>query len=86
MLNEEVLELCNKMGIGVKTQSSTIIDQQAARVRTRVSRDRITSNNESIVEDSGISFFRLADELSLKKAEMIEYCTKAGLYIYGVSM
>ena len=86
MLNEEVLELCNKMGIGVKTQSSTIIDQQAARVRTRVSRDRITSNNESIVEDSGISFFRLADELSLKKAEMIEHCTKAGLYIYGVSL
>ena len=86
MLNEEVLELCNKMGIGVKTQSSTIIDQQASRVRTRVNRDRITSDKELVVEDSGISFFRLADELSLKKAEMIEHCTKAGLYIYGVAL
>jgi hypothetical protein len=84
MSNQETLDLCAEMGIGVKTQSSTIIDQQAARVRTRVSRDRITSNHELIVEDSGISFFRLADELGLKKAEMIEHCTKAGLYIYGV--
>ena len=84
MSNQETLDLCAKMGIGVKTQSSTIIDQQAARVRARVSRDRITSNNELVIEDSGISFFRLADELGLKKAEMIEHCTKAGLYIYGV--
>ena len=86
MLNEEVLELCNKMGIGVKTQSSTIIDQQAARVRTRVNRDRIASNKDLVGEDSGISFFRLADELGLKKAEMIEHCTQFGLYIYGVSL
>ncbi len=39
MSNQETLELCGKMGIGVKTQSSTIIEQQADRVRTKAQRE-----------------------------------------------
>ncbi|MEO8363889.1 MAG: translation initiation factor IF-2 [Ilumatobacteraceae bacterium] len=39
MTNQETLDLCNKLGIGVKTQSSTIIEQQADRVRARAKRD-----------------------------------------------
>ena len=39
MSNQETLDLCGKMGIGVKTQSSTIIDQQADRVRTKAQRE-----------------------------------------------
>ena len=39
MSNQETLDLCGKMGIGVKTQSSTIIEQQADRVRTKAQRE-----------------------------------------------
>lgn len=39
MTNQEALDLCGKLGVGVKTQSSTIIDQQADRVRARAERD-----------------------------------------------
>ena len=39
MSNQETLDLCGKLGVGVKTQSSTIIDQQADRVRARAERD-----------------------------------------------
>ena len=39
MSNQETLDLCGKLGVGVKTQSSTIIDQQADRVRARAVRD-----------------------------------------------
>ncbi len=39
MTNQETLDLCGKLGIGVKTQSSTIIEQQADRVRARAERD-----------------------------------------------
>ncbi len=39
MTNQETLDLCSKLGIGVKTQSSTIIEQQADRVRSRAERD-----------------------------------------------
>ena len=39
MTNQETLDLCGKLGVGVKTQSSTIIDQQADRVRARAERD-----------------------------------------------
>ena len=39
MSNQEILDLCGKLGVGVKTQSSTIIDQQADRVRARAERD-----------------------------------------------
>ena len=39
MSNQETLDLCGKLGVGVKTQSSTIIEQQADRVRARAERD-----------------------------------------------
>lgn len=39
LTNQETLDLCNKLGIGVKTQSSTIIEQQADRVRVRAQRE-----------------------------------------------
>ena len=39
MTNQETLDLCGKLGVGVKTQSSTIIEQQADRVRARAERD-----------------------------------------------
>ena len=39
MTNQEMLDLCGKLGVGVKTQSSTIIEQQADRVRARAERD-----------------------------------------------
>ena len=39
MTNQETLDLCGKLGIGVKTQSSTIIEQQADRVRVRAKRE-----------------------------------------------
>ena len=39
MTNQEMLDLCGKLGIAVKTQSSTVIEQQADRVRLRAERD-----------------------------------------------
>lgn len=39
MSNQETLDLCGKLGIGVKTQSSTIIEQQADRVRAKAERE-----------------------------------------------
>ena len=39
MTNQETLDLCGKLGVGVKTQSSTIIEHQADRVRARAERD-----------------------------------------------
>ncbi|MEY3365856.1 MAG: translation initiation factor, partial [Actinomycetota bacterium] len=39
MTNQETLDLCAKLSIGVKGLSSTIIEQQADRVRARAERD-----------------------------------------------
>ena len=39
MTNQEMLDLCGKLGVAVKTQSSTVIEQQADRVRLRAERD-----------------------------------------------
>ena len=39
MSNQESLDLCGKMGFGVKTHSSTLIVQQADRVRTKAQRE-----------------------------------------------
>lgn len=39
MTIQETLDLCIKLGIGVETQSSTIIEQQADRVRIRAQRE-----------------------------------------------
>ena len=50
MTNQETLDLCGKLGIGVKTQSSTIIEQQADRVRECV---RSALNGRRIIVFSG---------------------------------
>ncbi|MEK7292485.1 MAG: translation initiation factor IF-2 N-terminal domain-containing protein, partial [Actinomycetota bacterium] len=46
MTNQETLGLCGKLGIGVKTQSSTIIEQQADRVRARARRDGLVRDEQ----------------------------------------
>ena len=50
MSNQETLDLCGKLGIGVKTQSSTIIEQHATdgyammqAMRTEAARDPATA-------------------------------------------
>lgn len=45
--NDEVIELCHKLGIGVKGSSSTVIDQQADRLRAWAERDGITRGTHS---------------------------------------
>ena len=35
MTNTELLELCDKMGVGVKSHSSSIIEAQADRIKRR---------------------------------------------------
>lgn len=42
MTNAEVIDLCHKLGIGVKGPSSTVIEQQADRLRARAERDGLT--------------------------------------------
>lgn len=42
MTNSEVIDLCHKLGIGVKGPSSTVIEQQADRLRARAERDGLT--------------------------------------------
>ena len=46
MSNHETLDLCSKLGIGVKTQSSTIIEQQADRVRVRARREGLVRDEK----------------------------------------
>ena len=46
MSNQETLDLCAKLGIGVKTQSSTIIEQQADRVRVRAKREGLVRDEQ----------------------------------------
>ena len=46
MTNQETLGLCGKLGIGVKTQSSTIIEQQADRVRVRAKREGLVRDEQ----------------------------------------
>ncbi|HEY4331941.1 MAG TPA: translation initiation factor IF-2 [Ilumatobacteraceae bacterium] len=42
MTNAEIMDLSNAMGVGAKSHSSTIIEQQADRVRRRAERDGLT--------------------------------------------
>ena len=42
MTNAEMLDLTNKMGVEAKSQSSTIIEAQADRLRRRAERDGLT--------------------------------------------
>ena len=42
MTNAEMMTLCDQMGVGVKTHSSTLIEAQADRIRRRAERDGLT--------------------------------------------
>jgi translation initiation factor IF-2 len=42
MTNAEIMDLSNALGVGAKTHSSTIIEQQADRIRRRAERDGLT--------------------------------------------
>lgn len=46
MTNAEIMELANAMGVGAKSHSSTIIEQQADRVRRRAERDGLTREHQ----------------------------------------
>ncbi|HEY6696653.1 MAG TPA: translation initiation factor IF-2 N-terminal domain-containing protein, partial [Acidimicrobiales bacterium] len=39
LTNKETLDLCEALGIGVKTHSSSIVDPQADRVRRKAQRE-----------------------------------------------
>lgn len=47
MTNAEVIDLCHKLGIGVKGPSSTVIEQQADRLRARAERDGLIRDTQS---------------------------------------
>ena len=42
MTNAEMMSLCDTMGVGVKSHSSTLIEAQADRLRRRAERDGLT--------------------------------------------
>ena len=42
MTNSEMMDLCDRMGVGVKTHSSTLIEQHADRLRARAVKDGLT--------------------------------------------
>jgi len=42
MLNAEMMALCDRMGVGVKSHSSTLIEAQADRLRRRAEKDGLT--------------------------------------------
>ena len=42
MLNAEMMTLCEAMGVGVKSHSSTIIEAQADRLRRRAEREGLS--------------------------------------------
>ena len=42
MTNAEMMTLCDAMGVGVKSHSSTLIEAQADRLRRRAERDGLT--------------------------------------------
>jgi translation initiation factor IF-2 len=42
MTNTEMLSLCEVMGVGVKSQASSLIEAQADRIRRRAERDGLT--------------------------------------------
>lgn len=87
MSNQETLDLCVKLGIGVKTQTSTIIEQLADRVRVRakregLARDTQTSEARNGLEDeSTISFNELARELLITHPELVVQLYKLGILV-----
>ena len=46
LTNKETLDLCDALGIGVKSHSSSIVDAQADRVRRRVDRDGLRRDKQ----------------------------------------
>ena len=46
MTNAEIMDLSNAMGVGAKSHSSTIIEQQADRLRRRAERDGLTREQQ----------------------------------------
>ena len=46
LTNKECLDLCDALGIGVKTHSSSIIDAQADRVRRKAERDGLIRDEQ----------------------------------------
>ena len=46
MTNAEMMALCDAMGVGVKTQSSTLIEQQADRLRVCAKREGLTRDEQ----------------------------------------
>ena len=46
MTNAEIIDLSGKLGIGVKGPSSTIIDAQADRIRSRAEREGLTRESQ----------------------------------------
>ncbi len=47
MTNAEVIDLCGKIGIGVKDPSTAVFDSEADRIRTRAEREGLTRNTQS---------------------------------------
>ena len=46
MTNAEMMALCEAMGVGVKTHSSTLIEAQADRLERRAVRDGLTRDEQ----------------------------------------
>jgi translation initiation factor IF-2 len=46
MTNAEMMALCDTMGVGVKTHSSTLIEAQADRLERRAIRDGLTRDEQ----------------------------------------
>src|SRR3954447_20470367 len=45
LTNKECLDLCESLGIGVKSHSSSVVEPQADRVRRRARREGLTREN-----------------------------------------
>ena len=87
MSNQETLDLCSKLGIGVKTQSSTIIEQQADRVRVRAKREGLVRDEQpseaknGFEDESKISFNELAKELTITHPDLVVQLYKLGVVV-----
>ena len=46
MTNKETLDLCDALGIGVKSHSSSVVDAQADRVRRKAEREGLTRDEQ----------------------------------------
>ena len=71
MTNAEVIDLCGKLGIGVKGPSSTVIDSQANRIRARAKESSMRDSRSKKVQYSPVRDSQtesvLATKIRLKK-------------------